>query len=362
METVQEVTLHYSMLEYLFKNRSLTASTSSYVWESFKTEYPEFLQISSGKKVNQTINQFFQQNIITDDLKSIFLRDVLDNIDGFGLLTDEMKEYFDRGNIYAGNDIYSDILKSIDHNEPKGGGKDFKLRKSAEQDDSDSDKEPVTLLEVSEAFKKNKTYEGAFGYDTDSDLDDNCIEIAPEQQPQVEIADEFLNGLVEAFGAVLKPAGSGKMSLDQIAKYLANPDVFKDANDLKNLPIGIQQFMDQMFASPTQNTAYADESGQDQENYDVSQMLEVPTSSSSSGSVLTDTSNRPALGRVLRSSSSSLFSIKSRAITSTPMNKPRSKKNLVPNPAANARMEDFTMKFASAKRRRRSSNSPEPKS
>lgn len=281
----------------------------------------------------------------------IFWRDVIGHIDDFQLLTDDMTDYFTQYNLYADTDDPAfdnqDIFNSIAHNDPKSGGKDFKVCVSPEQDNGlDVNDEPVTLLKVSETFKSSKTYRGTFSIDTDSDSDDNCIKVAPDQQPKAMMVDGFLEGLLKAFSGVLKPNESEGMSLDQIALNLANPDVFINDGDLKNLPIGMQQFMDQMFQ-------------RGKENYDASSSLDVPSSLSlvQRSSLSSGTSNQPAFGKVLRSNSSSSSPLQA----ASPMRKPRSKKALVPSPASNARMEQFATKFSSTKRRR-SSSSPDTKS
>lgn len=246
-----------------------------------------------------------------------------------------MKEYFDSQDYKDPNMIFT-----ISHNEPKGGGIDFKL---INQDDesSDDDEEGATCVKVVEAFKPSIR-----GFDSDQEPDVNCIKIVPGMPPTVEEHDGFLEGLIKGFSAILRPDGEGIMSFEQIALDLANPHVLSNLDDIKKLPVGIQQFMNQfeMFKEPS-------EAEQDQENYNESPSLIVPSSSSLLTSALTDKSNQSTSAPTLRSNSSNPSFKSIPASTPKASKKPRSKKNLVPEPSINARMEGFMSKFSKKRRR-----------
>lgn len=314
--------------------------------------------------------------MIVDDLKLIFWRDVVPQIEGFELLSDDMKEYFRKDKTLLNMD--EDFINSIAHNEPKGGGKDFKIFEGDNEgfDESQSDVEEANILEVVEAFKIPKTYKGKFSFDSDSDSDDNCIKIASDKQPEVVQQDGFLQGLIKSFGAILNPNSEVPLSLPEIRQSLMDPQILSSVDDLKQLPEGIQQFMGQFPMFQTSQQVCTEEWHDDnQENRSSS--LKVPGDSitarrSTTTPILTDTSNQTGAKRRLRSSHGSSLSTSSSnkshsqpIKTSTPKTtqRPRTKKNLVKDPAVNARMFGFVNKFAHASRGR-TSTSPEatPKS
>lgn len=329
-----------------------------------------------------------------------------------------MQEYFKSAELFV--DVQNNNVEdSLLHNEPKGDGKDFRLftgllNPHSTSEDEDEEKGGMTddmLKTVVNAFSQPKRYDGAFAYETDSDEDENAINVAVNQgEPRDDCEENDGNLLVKTFAAVLKfkddneEVRNNEMSLTDIKRCLNNPNILSDISCFDKLPAGVRLFMSEMpffkklFDEQEQNLVQQDEppiadsndpsslgvpscssdSLGDSEKAGTTSSAaadKLPSSSSTSSTDLSFCSTKANHGRSLRSSSSSSQGSisteyakraaamaklpKSTPIASPLSRKPRSKKQqLVEGAAYNPRMKNWMTGFAS-KKRRRDSRSPE---
>lgn len=245
-----------------------------------------------------------------------------------------------------------------------------------------NDSVEVLREEVKESLKNSKTYKGSFGIDNGQELHENCLNICTSRASQKPEDDEV--DLIQTFNEALRTESDVKpLPQNEILQRLSNPNVLSNMEHFKKLPGGIQKFMEQFpyfkeklfnsnvppspqasqhseeqFNEPNISELQVSEASSDKENSNAS--MSVPNNSSSTP--LSDTSNKAVADRVTRSSVSESPSVQAkrdlvRSQMPTPSRVPRSK-GLVKNPSTNRRMELFTQKFSTQKRRRDSTSPP----
>lgn len=312
-----------------------------------------------------------------------------------------MKDYFATADLFVefeSNNVENCLL----HNEPQGGGRDYRLIPSLETHqqlivEAEVDGKGMSagnIKKIQDAFASTKRYQGAFAWEADAEPDGSTIDIlAPhEELPDDEPGDPF----ADAFKAVLRFKNDTEelrhkdMSREEIINRLQDPDMLGDIRCFEQLPKGIQVFMREMsffkklFDEGMQ--PFDGEGGLHGADLSEASLLDVPAplsdslevsakacksssllSISSSTSSSSACSNKARPSRSLRSSSSSQVSNRSSALArtkaelqSTPTTrKPRSKKQLVEKPKMNPRMGQWIDNFT-RKRRHESSSSDSP--
>lgn len=297
-------------------------------------------------------------------MKQIFWEEVIPNIEQYELLDDDMKEYFDRDALFI--DANENFYQSLKHNEPKGKGKDFLVNKTAFQDsgpstseDEDIDQERLHA-HIKEVFKNPTSYKSNFGWETDSDPDDNCIKIKTMPQETTHEFDD-LKEIARTFNAMLRTEDDDKeLSLEEVKLRLSDADVVSN-EQLSKLPRKLKGYLAdygplRKHLTGSEATEFAKNDNKENEN--TSSSLDVP---STGDSMLVRT---PSTAGLLDSSNKSLsLRSHSAALTarqhSTPAtHKPRSKR-IVDEPSVNPRMERFVKTFIQPLKRRRDSISPE---
>lgn len=358
------------------------------------------------------------KEIFAGQLKLRFWTSIIPNITQYQLLSDDMREYFNSAELFV--DVHNNnVGNSLSNNEPKGNGKDFRLFPGVLSCYSTSEDEVEEaggmtddmLKTVSNAFAQPRRYNGAFSWETDSDEDENTINVAVNQaEHQEDEGENHLKEVTNAFQSVLKfkddndEVRNNEMSLTDVMKRLRDPKVLSDISCFDKLPGGIRLFMSGMpffkklFDEQEQNLVQQDEppianlsepsslgvpsyssdslgnSNKARPSSSIASDKQSSSSSTTSGDVsLFSTKTNPV--RNLRSSSSSSQGStsteyakraaamaklpKSAPVASPVSRKPRSKKQQLGEGAAyNPRMKNWMADFGS-KKRRRDSSSPE---
>lgn len=317
-----------------------------------------------------------------------------------------MKDYFATADLFVefeSNNVENCLL----HNEPQGGGRDYRLIPSLETHqrlrvEAEVDGKGMSegnIKKIQDAFASTKRYQGAFAWEADAEPDGSTIDIlAPhEELPDDEPGDPF----VDAFKAVLRFKNDSEefrhkdMSREETMNRLQDPEMLVDIRCFQQLPKGIQAFMREMsffkklFDEGTQLFDENFDGEGELHGADLSEVnsmgvpepwsdsLEVSAKACKSSTTLSSSSltsssspcsNKARPSRSLRSSSSSQVSNRSSALARTkaelqstpPSRKPRSKKQLVEKPRMNPRMGQWIDNFTTRKRRRESSSSDSP--
>ena len=276
------------------------------------------------------------------------------NITNYELLSDSMKDYFDRENVFLDFDD-EDFGNSLINNEPKGGGKDFQVYRPTDQPEDETESNIEEPLSSKLVFG-HKTYKKDFTWDTDSEDDENCLKIKVGQKAPNE-SFEVDDSLYKVFNAVLRAKPEDgvshvkELTPNEIMNKLDDPDTLVTLDDLQNLPSGIKKYAAQfeMFKDLVQDSkAPEDLLNVSQSSFDVHSQSLLETPSQETSSVLADISNKT--NRVLRSS---------RSMSSTP-NRSRVKTDSA-RLATNQRMQTWMKTFGTSSKRRRDSTSPEIK-
>lgn len=178
----------------------------------------------------------------------MFYTQIMPNIDAYQLLSHEMRVYFSPENMFMDFED-ENFVESLEHNEPKGGSKDFEICKPPEKSEEGevAEARKVTVEDVKKSFQAPRTYKGNFGWDTDSDEDDNCIAIL-SGSPQYE--DEDNEGdLMKAFSAMLRTkadadAGTKELTPQEVRLRLGDPDVAVTKESFVEIPVGLKRFLE----------------------------------------------------------------------------------------------------------------------
>lgn len=301
-------------------------------------------------------------------LKQIFWHEVLPNIDQYELLDEDMKEYFNRDNLFLDLNN-SNFAGSLNNNEPKGNGKDFMVHDfspevpplSPETEGLDDETLQAQKSEtIQNAFKNPTTYKSNFGWETDSDPEENCIKIKKTSQEATSEANE-LEEMARTFNAVLRTeSDENELTLLEIKQLLSDADRISNSEQLNRLPPMLQRYLSdfKQFQKHLHQAEEAEFMDNNKENENTSSSIEVPSAGdsvlaekASSNSGLSDASNR-----LLRSHSTSTLGSKPQHHSTPASQKPRSKK-AVDEPSLNPRMEKFINAFNLPYKRRRNSSS-----
>lgn len=268
MDEVDETTLHYAMLDYLFREAKLSKSCFDYTWQYFKE-----------KQITDLAEDF-----TNTQLKTIFWRDVLPNIHQFMLLSNEQKEYFDS------DELIGDLIdhESLENNSVKRGI-DYECWKSRKEylnsADAAVDERP-RISEMEEIFKKpNVSDEKNIKIQIiDQDLSSQFIDelnISKRDDTKALIAALLTNAEVTA--------GIQNMTDDEMQNRLLEPNTLSDYDTLamhkfskflKKVPLlknmfGSEEDECEELVTPQQPSIYPEL--RDQSNFDVR-----PTQSDSS--------------------------------------------------------------------------------
>lgn len=278
---------------------------------------------------------------------------------------DATKKYFDSKNLFL--ETNENFANALNNNEPKGGGKDYILWTSPDRnhdDESDTDEREAMHLQLTarlkNAFEQPKTYKNNFGFDTDSDTDENCLKIQDKKQPAAEQTDHETERLVSTFNLVVRTTeevkANEKLSNQEIMRRLENPDFMSTAEHVAKLSKAVKKCMAgfDFFKEQMGEAIYVEEHGEQEStthSLEQSSSLEVPSITQESASSIDESGNKSRSS----SSPSPLKEIQGQR-------KPRSKKN-VDQPTVNVRMNKFVRQFTQTRsaKRRRTSTSPQPR-
>lgn len=233
MNHTEEIELHYAMLEYLFDKHKLATSCFGYAWEDFIIENPQ------------------HSHFTTNQLKTIFWTQVACNIQNYGLLTNDQKEYFDPDNFMINTD-FEELQSVLENNEPKPGV-DFSFwrsthayNKTHNETIQQQSKEEM-IQTVKEIFEKPNICKGTFGADDDADNLNEEIEEASRinviaEKPEIEI--DCGEPLIEVFQQMMLTtedvqSGRTELTVEEVFNRLANPDFEFEFSD------GMKHFMKQ---------------------------------------------------------------------------------------------------------------------
>lgn len=313
----------------------------------------------------------------TDELKLMFWTQVMPNIAGYELLSSDMKEYFESTFL----DVDDENLKNtLQNNEPKRG-KDFIIEQptiseeeNSSSDDDEANKSDFMMERVKRAFNNQRNYKGDFGFDTDSDPDDNCVKVVKDQPTQLDDSNNY-DVLAKSFNAVLRVNPDDEqiqmpmIQTQHIMRQVEDPNILSDVEYTKKLPGGLQMFFSRIpFFEKKLEEARTVEQDQSISILDVPDFF-TSSSSDSPGVLLASTPNRnlrsstafSQLSDVERKRADALA--KNEAPTTPRSRKPRSKKQaLVGVGTVNPRMQTFVNRFEfNVSKRRRDSSSPSSK-
>lgn len=234
MDQVEQATLHYAMLEYIFDNHKLATSCFSYAWEDFIRDNSEY------------------SHMTPTELKTIFWTEIATNIasdkNSYNLLTNEQKEYFTADEFPIETD-YDELQSVLEHNEPKAGV-DFTFFRSTSAYGSANDQtlRQKNQEEMMETIKKafaNPTLHTSVFDDTLTEVDEEDTRInVIAQKPTSEI--DTGEDPLEIYKFLLLSADEMEAGLDldddELLARLANEDLDINFGDL---PEGLQHYLKQ---------------------------------------------------------------------------------------------------------------------
>lgn len=357
MDGYQEEEIHYVMLRYIYNKKKLSISCFNSIWDEFLNENPDFNEKTA------------------DQLKTIFWKEVLPNISNYRLLNENEEEYFRAESIAIDPGAFVEGIDPM-------AGIDFKLCHQGQNDDILEDEAGGNLKKVEDVFKKPNKCDAIlkpFANTSDYNTDANCINILKGQAPKFEPAENSLDHeLTEVFGVALLNQDDIEGSIftlpkQEIMMRLMNHKALSRIQIFKRMPIGLQDYLLQfeyfknLFTriEPLEVSSF---------ETTIGSQLSAESSSLNVPSICSDGSNKVVVDRRTRSSTAredlpevaqrrlaALERIQSQSpstIGITPRSGRTRKDNLIPQPAVNPRMAEFTRHFNIVKRRRDSS-SPE---
>lgn len=329
----------------------------------------------------------FIDKIFLDKLKVIFWTEIIPYIEQYELLDDDSREYFESAEVLI-NIEDENLRNTLIRNEPQGKGKDFKIFTSVPQNDSNEVEDnqggmtSEMLDKIKEAFSQPRRYVGEFAWESDSESDENAINIAVNQCYQEDENEEDAKLLIKTFQAVVRFRDDSDeirhegLPLPDMKNRLKDPNVLSDMSCFDRLPAGIRAFMSEIpffserFDEPQENIQLEEPPIF---SHNESQPLDIPVDQSDEstfhdeGISITDHSSSYQVQRRLRSSFLSDFPTTSESAKraaavakyqfhqnspSTSRSKQNTRRPSDKNPIENW-MEDFSSK------RRRDSSSPE---
>ncbi|CRK93481.1 CLUMA_CG007017, isoform A [Clunio marinus] len=367
--SIDTVTLHYAMLEYIFKNQLLGTSVNNYVWEDFLTHYEESTMFT------------------TDELKIMFWKTILPNIHQYELISKEMKIFYNKEKIFL--DVDDDHFgETLLINEPKGEGKDFLVYKNKIDLNGSNDVASTCTIEekshkLQNAFTNPRQYKNRFGADTDSEADENCLNIVANQYVPTQNNNTDEEKLRAAFAAVLiskdqYEQGLKTLSHEEIKKALTDRNILSSMDHFNNLPTGLRLYLSQTsYFKNRVETGHA-QSHQQQDSSSQSSLgvgilsLDEPLISPSLSPQSSIDNQAGSSQRLLSKDFSDLSStqqssenISNQASDSASSSSIRTRsrsKMAISKPAVNVRMESWVKSFSASRKpsskRRRDSSSP----
>lgn len=330
------INLHYAMLEYIFTEQQLPESFKNHVWEGFRDSQEECQEMTAGKNSRKFLALFLTEFLLLDDLKLIFWRDVMPNIRDYQVLDDDMRDYFTTTFL----EFSEENIRTIQANEPKVG-KDFVVIRPDESpmdvDDFQLDK-PTEPPEIA-----TKIYNRSFGFDSDSEPDDNCLAIKLGEQAPLDYTERMDDSMYKVFNAVLRPKrGQGdsiavELKASEILERLTDMSVLTKAEAFESLPGGVGKYASQFefFKKRFQKPNAAADGEKDSLPFEEA-------------TPLGDISNQ----RVLRSSA---VPNTPKALASAPATR-QARANEGSRHTSNVRMESWGKQFVASKRRRESTS------
>lgn len=235
MDEIDNLTLHYAMLEYLYDHHKLSTSCFSNAWEDFIRENVEYSHMSAT------------------ELKTIFWTEIAQNLEQhpekYFLLTEKQLEYFDPEEFPLEHN--NELLQSVlEHNEPKAGV-DFTFYRSTSAYGSVNDQtirqqNPDEMMEtIKKAFANPTLYNSVFDDElTEVNEEDTRINVIA-QKPMMEIdTGEDPSEIFKEMLLTLNDIENGKTELtdEEVFERLAADDF---NTDLNGLPEGLQYYVKQ---------------------------------------------------------------------------------------------------------------------
>lgn len=232
MDEIDNLSLHYAMLEYLYDNHKLSTSCFSHAWEDFTRENADYSHLTAT------------------ELKTIFWTEIAQNLEQhpemYFLLTEQQLEYFDPEEFPLEHN--NELLQSVlEHNEPKAGV-DFTFYRSASAYENANQtirqQNPDEMMEtIKKAFANPTLYTSVFDdVLTEVDEEDTRINVIA-QKPMMEI--DTGEDPLEIFKEMLLTlndieAGKTELTDDEVYERLADDDFNMDFDDL---PEGLQYYL-----------------------------------------------------------------------------------------------------------------------
>lgn len=233
MDEIDNLTLHYAMLEYLYDHHKLSTSCFSHAWEDFIRENEEYSHMTAT------------------ELKTIFWTEIAQNLEQhpekYFLLTDKQLEYFDPDEFPLEHN--NELLQSVlEHNEPKAGV-DFTFYRSTSaygsvNDQSIRQQNPDEMMEtIKKAFANPTLYNSVFDDElTEINEEDTRINVIA-QKPMMEV--DMGEGPLEIFKEILLTlndieTGHTELTDDEVFERLAAEDFDMNIGDL---PKGLQYYV-----------------------------------------------------------------------------------------------------------------------
>lgn len=226
MEEPDSVTLHYTMLTYLFDNHKLASSCFNYAWEDFIGIHGEYSHMSAN------------------ELKTIFWTEIAKNIESYSLLTPKQKDYFNPDDFPIETE-YEELASVLEHNEPKAGV-DFTFYRSTSAYGNVNDQtvrhqnEDEMMETIKKAFANPTLYNSVFDNElTEFDEEDTRINVIA-QKPPTEV--DTNEDLMEIFKEIVLTDADIEAGIDLNGEELL--DRIADFDwEYENLPVGLQQYL-----------------------------------------------------------------------------------------------------------------------
>ena len=224
-----------------------------------------------------------------------------------------------------------------------------------------------------ESLQSPKLYTGNFGFDTGNQLEENHLVVCPTAPPTSNEDDD--NDLIQTFNEALRTKedeiqGVTFLSHDEILNRLSNPNILSDKQSFSKLPRGVQKFMEKFpfFRNQLQKAdevskvedsfndlaSHVSGCSSDKENTARKNSMVVPNTSASPFTPLSETSNKAAADRSLRSLPSRSAEVQAKINL---LQGETSQTSQIPK-KVNRRMDTFIQNFPQHKRRRDSTSPP----